>query len=178
LTLPYYEIFGLEPRLTVDAADLQRRFYDLSRTLHPDRFQQKGEAERLQAEERMAVLNDAFRTLRDPVARAEYMLQANGFDVGEQRGKDVPEELLEEVFELNMALEELRGGDASARPQLEAARRKFLAMREEADARLAELSAHYDGGGGPAVLPEIRALLNRRRYIRNLVRDVEKELAS
>ncbi len=56
------------------------------------------------------MLNDAYRTLRDPVARAEYLLKEEGFEIGEQRRKNVPPELLEEVFELNMALEELRDG--------------------------------------------------------------------
>ena len=60
------------------------------------------------------MLNDAFRTLRDPVSRAEYFLRESGLELS----KDAPPELLEEVFELNMALEELRGGDESARPQL------------------------------------------------------------
>ena len=52
----------------------------------------------------------------------------NGFDIGEQKSANVPAELLEEVFELNMALEELRSGDEEARPQLESAQRKFAAM--------------------------------------------------
>ena len=67
------------------------------------------------------MLNDAFRTLRDPIPRAEYFLKQRGIELS----KDVPPELLEEVFELNMALEELRGGDESARPQLDAARERF-----------------------------------------------------
>ena len=64
----------------------------------------------------------------DPVERAEYLLTLEGFDIGEQRSKDVPPELLEEVFELNMALEEMRGGDDSARPQLEQAEKNFASM--------------------------------------------------
>lgn len=174
----YYEIFGLEPRLRLDADDLQRRFYELSRRFHPDRFQMKSAGERQQSLDSTALLNDAFRTLRDPVSRAEYVLQASGFNIGEQRSKDVPEELLEEVFELNMTLEELRGGDQQARPQLEQARGKFLAMRDASDVRLAELAARWDSTGDRGVLAEIRALLNRRRYIRNLVNEVEKALAA
>ena len=64
-------------------------------------------------------------TLKDPIKRAQYLLKLEGFDIGEQRSKDVPPELLEEVFELNMALEEMRGGDDSARPQLEQAEQEF-----------------------------------------------------
>jgi molecular chaperone HscB len=88
----------------------------------------------------------------------------------------VPPELLEEVFELNMALEELRGGDDSARGALEDARNKFTGMRDGIDRELAEQFRKYDATRDRNVLGEIRGILNRRRYIRNLVNEVEKEL--
>ena len=173
----YYQALGLEPKLSLDPADLQKRFYSRSRELHPDRFMLRPAAEREASEQASALLNDAYRTLREPVSRAEYVLTQNGFDIGEQRSKDVPAELLEEVFELNMALVELRGGDEEARPQLVEARERFIAMREDIDAGLGKLFERHDAGGGRETLTEIRAVLNRRRYIRNLVNEVEKELA-
>ena len=103
-----FEAFGLEPALSLDADDLKKRFYERSRQWHPDRFSRASAAEQEKALEMTAVLNDAFRTLRDPVARAEYFLKENGIELS----KEAPPELLEEVFELNMALEELRDGDA------------------------------------------------------------------
>ena len=84
-----------------------------------------------------SALNDAYRTLKDPIKRAQYLLGLEGFDIGEQRSKDVPPELLEEVFELNMALEEMRGGDDSARPQLEEAEKNFTGMLAETGRRTA-----------------------------------------
>lgn len=174
----YYSLFGLESKLTLDSADLEKRFYALSRRLHPDLFTRKSERERQYSLEATAVLNDAYRTLRDPVRRAEYVLKQNGFDIGEQRTKDVPPELLEEVFELNMTLEELREGDAAARPQLESARQKFLALRGETDRQLADLFVRADTGATQQTLAEIRGVLNRRRYVSNLVKEVEKELTA
>ncbi len=174
----YFRILGLEPRLGLDAGELQKRFYELSRLLHPDRFQRSSERERRYSLEATAVLNDAYRTLREPVARAEYVLKRNGLEIGVERSRNVPAELLEEVFELNMALEELRGGERQARPQLEQARGKFLTLREQADARLGELFGRWDAAPDAAVLEEIRGVLNRRRYIRNLVAEVDKELAA
>ncbi len=159
----YYEALGLEPKLALDADDLRKRFYERSRVTHPDLV---GSA----AEDRMAQLNDAFRTLRNPVARAEYFLSERGI----QLSKDVPPELLEEVFELNMALEEIRGGDDSARPQLDSARERFAAMQAEIDSDLAALFVRQDSEGD--ALDAIAANLNRRRYISNLLRDVDKEL--
>jgi molecular chaperone HscB len=165
--MKFYEALGLEPSLAVEPDDLKKRFYERSREWHPDRFSRATPAEQQKALDMTALLNDAFRTLRDPVKRAEYFLQENGVELS----KEVPPELLEEVFELNMALEELRGGDVSARPQLEAARDKFAAMRAEIDSDLVA-----QGILSPVKLETVRSLLNRRRYISNLLREVEKEL--
>lgn len=172
----YYRFFGLERKLHLDAGDLQQRFYRMSRLLHPDRYLRRTQTERQYSLEATAILNDAFRVLRDPVARAEYVLKDLGFSGGEQRSKDVPPELLEEVFELNMALEELRGGDASLRPQLEEARTRFLALQASIDEELDRLFRLHDATGERDLLARIRSALDRRRYIQNLVREVEKEL--
>ena len=169
----YFDFFGLNRNLTIDTNGLQKRFYELSRQWHPDRFSRKSAEEQAQALEATATLNDGYRILRDPVKRAEYLLTEEGFPVGEQRSKDVPAELLEEVFELNMMLEELRSGDDSARPQLEKARQSFLELKGGVDRDLEGLFAKYDASEAQSetakqALHEIRGLLNRRRYIENL----------
>src|SRR6476620_9641288 len=172
----YYDFFDLEHRLDLDLPDLEQRFYRLSRQFHPDRYTLKSAEEQQFELDSSAILNAAYRTLREPLARAEYLLKENGFDIGEQGSKNVPPELLEEVFELNMALEELRGGDESARQSLEDARSKFTGMRDAIDRELAEKFREYDESRAHGVLETIRGILNRRRYIRNLVNEVEKEL--
>jgi molecular chaperone HscB len=172
----FYEFLGLQPALQLDTALLQDSFYQLSRRLHPDRYSRKSEQERNYSLEATAILNDAYRTLRDPVSRAEYLLKRNGFDIGEQRTRDVPAELLEEVFELNMALEEVRHGDDSVKPRLSRERDRFLGLLAQVDAALESAFERYDTGGGRETLAGIRALLNRRRYITNLVDEVEKAL--
>src|SRR5256712_2918573 len=155
----YYDFFGLEHRLALDPRDLEKRFYSLSRKFHPDLYTLKSPEEQQYALEATAILNDAYRTLRDPLTRAEYLLKENGFDIGEQGSKNVPPELLEEVFELNMALEELRGGDQSARPALDAARNKFVGMRDAIDAELAGKFTEYDRTRDRNTLAEIRGML-------------------
>lgn len=177
-TPDYYKFLGLERKLNLDGAELQKRFYELSRKVHPDRYHSGASAkERLYSLEASAILNDAYRVLKDPVSRAEYILKDEGFDIGEQKSKNAPPELLEEVFELNMALEELRRGDASARAQIEEAYRQFLAMRDRIDVEIQQLFEEYDRTEDRSVLSMLRAVLNRRRYIRNLLDEVEKELA-
>ena len=173
----YYELFGIPRSLNLSLGDLQKRFYELSRELHPDKFVHKPHAERQRALDLSSTLNDAYRTLRDPIKRAQYLLALEGFDIGEQRSKDVPPELLEEVFELNMALEEVRSGDESARPQLEEAEANFTQMMSEIDQQLAGLFAKYDATHSRETLGEIRGVLNRRKYIQNLVNEVHTQPA-
>jgi molecular chaperone HscB len=173
----YYELLGITRSLNLSLNELQKRYYELSRQLHPDRFMQKPEAEQQRALDLSSALNDAYRTLKDRVKRAQYMLSLEGFDIGEQRSKDVPPELLEEVFELNMALEEMRSGDDSARPQLEAAEKTFTGMLAGVDEQLEALFEKYDQSRNRDVLTEIRGVLNRRKYILNLVGEVQKTLA-
>lgn len=166
----YYEALGLEPRLTLNAADLQRRFYERSRQWHPDRFSTKSPDEQAKSLEMTAVLNDAFRTLRDPVARAEYVLSENGLEAATQRGKDVPTDLLEEVLELNMALEE---ADHS---QITRSLTQFEEMLAAVDGQLAAQFAAWDAAPSAETLQPVRAALNRRKYIANLVRDAKRAL--
>ncbi len=165
----YFEFFGIPRQLALDAKVLEKRFYALSRQLHPDLFTRKTAREQEYALEASAVLNDAYRTLKDPVSRALYLLKQEGFDIAGQGTKDVPPELLEEVFELNMALEELRDGDEDARAQLEAARHRFETMRDESDNAMIREFAEWDERHERVTLDEIRARLNRRKYIANLI---------
>jgi molecular chaperone HscB len=159
----YFEFFDLPHNLAIDLKDLEKRFYALSRELHPDRFARRSEAEREKALEDSATLNDAYRTLRDPIARALYLLKGEGFDIGEQGSKDVPPELLEEMFELNMAIEE---ADA---PQLDVSLQRFEKMRDALDSELQAKFDEWDSSHTREALSAIRGVLNRRKYITNLI---------
>src|SRR5580692_2864134 len=114
----YFQLLGLQRGFQVDLDALEREFHRLSRKVHPDRFARAGENERQWSLADTALLNDAYRTLKDPIYRTEYLLKLEGAEIGEEHaGKDrkgqadpsrVPADLLEEVFELNMQLEEMR----------------------------------------------------------------------
>jgi molecular chaperone HscB len=173
----YYALLGIPKSLNLSVDSLQERYYELSRELHPDRFMRKPAEEQQRALEMSSALNDAYRTLKDPLKRAMYVLGQEGFDIGEQRSKDVPSELLEEVFELSMALEEMRSGDDSARPQLEQAEKNFTHMLAEVDEQIQALFAQYDANQSRDTLTQLRTTLNRRKYIQNLVGEVERTLS-
>ncbi len=165
----FFAFFDMPLVLAIDVKDLEKRFYALSRQLHPDLFSRKPAREQEYALEASAVLNDAYRTLKDPVARALYVLKQEGFDIAEQGTKDVPPELLEEVFDLNMAIEELHDGDEDARSQLASARLRFERMRDEIDSAMQTSFAAWDVAHDRVKLDEIRSQLNRRKYITNLI---------
>jgi len=190
----YFAVFGLKPRLELDLASLEREFHRLSRKLHPDRFGRAGENEKQWSLADTALLNDAYRTLKDPIRRTEYLLKLLGAEIGEEHsGKDrndpsrVPPDLLEEAFDLNMQLEEMRMarkmGDADPELQssLEQAKRKFDGLLGEVDRDLrSEWKAWDEGDAGSraAAQKSMVALLDRRRYIGNLVRDVNEVLGA
>jgi len=176
--MDFYRVLGIAPKLQLNLNELQQLFYARSRDLHPDRFARAEASVRDAALNESSLLNDAYRTLRDPRQRAEYFLKHHGFDIGVQGTKDVPPELLEEVFELNMALEELKAGDESARPQLATARDQFSALLAQSDVELDQLFDSHDAAPGEPLLKQIRSLLNRRRYIQNLLRDVNGYLSN
>jgi molecular chaperone HscB len=190
----YFQVYGLERRLHLDAAALEREFHRLSRKLHPDRFARATEQEQQWSLAATALLNDAYRTLRDPIQRTEYLLKLEGLEIGEEhagKGKAAnrqpPADLLEEVFELNMQLEEMRMNrkmgedDPSLQADLVAARGKFEALLAEVDGDLAARGAEWDAGDAAVrdkASKAMAALLDRRRYLRNLVRDVNEVLAA
>jgi molecular chaperone HscB len=188
----YFAFFGLPQKLTIEPASLEGQFHMLSWKLHPDNFVRASEFERNLSLERSSQLNDAYRTLREPIARVEYLLEHLGVRKEGTTKQQAPPELLEEVFELNESLDELRsvraaGGDVAAlQGRLEAAQRNFQEDLDDVDAGLAALGREWDAAadfGGDeskkqALLARMNEVLNRRAYIRNLVGGVQKELGS
>src|SRR6195952_3554107 len=150
----YFTQFSLPEHLHIDLPLLEKAFYAHSRKLHPDRFAAKPQAEQDAALAASSSLNDAYRTLRDPIARTEYLLSLEGVQMEEQsraatdaakatgteKKQVAPPDLLEEAFELNMQLEEMRmDPDPNTRRDLEAARDKFAAMLADSQQQLEAL---------------------------------------
>jgi molecular chaperone HscB len=190
----YFSVFGLEKRLNLDLAALEHEFHRLSRKVHPDHFARALDNERQWSLADTALLNDAYRTLKDPLHRTEYLLKLEGAEIGEEfSGKDrkdpsrVPADLLEEVFELNMQLEEMRMArkmgetDPELQAGLEQAKRKFVVLLEDVDQDLRKQWQVWDDGDAATRKKADKtmvALLDRRRYLSNLVRDVTETLGA
>jgi molecular chaperone HscB len=191
----YFAVFSLPRKLWIEMSALEQKFLHLSWKLHPDNFVNASEAEREASLRRSSELNDAYRTLRDPVDRVEYLLGIERARREGEQKQQAPPELLEEVFELNESLDELReakadGGDlAGLKGRLESAGRGFQQKLVEVDQELFATAKEWDASvdaevaGEPtafavreSVKARLNALLNRRSYIRNLVANVQKEL--
>ncbi|MGD0519687.1 MAG: Fe-S protein assembly co-chaperone HscB [Terracidiphilus sp.] len=203
----FFQVFGLQRRFAIDLSALEHEFHRLSRKVHPDRFARAGENERQWSLADTALLNDAYRTLKDSLHRTEYLLKLEGAEIGpdlspesaaparrgEADGKDrkdpsrVPADLLEEVFDLNIQLEEMRMArktgeeEPELQASLEQAKRKFDGLLDEVDQDLRVQWQAWDEGDAAARHAAQRtmvALLHRRRYLSNLVRDVTETLGA
>jgi molecular chaperone HscB len=187
--MDYFAFFGLPRKLTIEPAALEGQFHMLSWKLHPDNFVNAKERERKLSLEKSSQLNDAYRVLRDPVARVEYLLEIEGARKEGEHKQQAPPELLEEVFEMNESLDESRearssGGDLEElKARLESAEKNFQAKLIEVDAELQAAAREWDAAltGDAAkrkiIMTRLNELLNRRSYIRNLVTNVTKELS-
>jgi molecular chaperone HscB len=201
----YFAFFGLPQKLNLDVATLEREFYKLSRKFHPDLYAREGKQKQAWSMEQTSLLNDAYRALKDPIRRTEYLLHLQGVELEEQsktateaarasgniKKQVVPPDLLEEVFELNMQLEELRMNkkmgedDPALVKELEAQR---VSLENKHETLLDELKTYWNDWDELAtssseedrikVRDKMVDLLNRRNYIRNLVRDVNEVLES
>ena len=192
----YFAFLGVPRKLNLDAQDLEQRFRALSRQFHPDYFYNASPAERRASLERSSYLNDAYRTLRDPVRRVEYLLtlERGGVHGTPAAGTPAkaPAALLEEVFALNEELDEVRALRASGaaeeewKGRLAKARRPIEAKRADHEAQLQELAAKWDalverGAKEPdrrATLDAIHERFLERNYINNLLGGIEREITS
>src|ERR1700731_3399525 len=160
LPVNYFSFFGLPRKLNLDVAHLERDFYELSRKLHPDLNARADKREQEWSLEQSSLLNDAYRTLKDPIKRTQYLLRLEGVELEEQsktgtekaratgeiKKHVVPPDLLEEVFELNMQLEELRmqkklGEDDPS--LIEEVGKQKLELEEKHEALLNELKSRW-----------------------------------
>jgi molecular chaperone HscB len=192
--LDYFTCLGFPRRLTIDQSALETKFYELSRVFHPDFYQNKSAEERAISLDNSALLNTAYRTLRDPIQRAEYLL-----DLEAGSAKDIrtspPADLLEEIIELQEILDEYRTTDRTSdmepklRAQLQSARAALEQRQRDMETQLQRLSTQWDAlqDRGEAtdqarkeretILKQMREILSNRTYVRNIVNDLVATIA-
>ena len=191
--LDYFTCLGLPRRLKIDPADLEKTFYELSRTFHPDFFQTKTDSEQAISLGNSALLNTAYRTLKDPVHRAEYLLRLEAGSAKDIRNSP-PADLFEEILALQDDLEAFRAASSieSSPETLEPLRNKLVTDRDtleqrqrDMERRLFEIFEAWDTlqdqceaptadsrKKRETLLKDMREILSNRTYVRNIVDDL------
>jgi molecular chaperone HscB len=187
--LDYFTCLGFPRRLTIDQRQLETKFYELSRAFHPDFFQNKSPEEQTISLGNSAMLNTAYRTLRDPIQRAEYLLDLEAGSVKNIRTSP-PADLFEEILELQDTLDEYRAADrasgaaATLFAKLQAERTMLERRQQDMEAALQQLFTQWDAlqDRGEAtdqaraerdrILKHMRASLSNRTYVKNIVNDL------
>ena len=175
----YFDVFGLPKLLNIDLKALVRTFHELSRKHHPDYFTTAAPEERQKALHMTAALNDAYRTLRHPVRRVEYLVTLEGF---KPDGSKVPRSFLMEVFEINEQLEDVKAGRATPE-QVAALRREIEGRAAHFESQMEAAALDWDKLAASCApetqlrqqLTKLTEILSESSYIRNLERDLEEK---
>lgn len=175
----HWGVLGLPRRLILEGADLERRFHGLNRRFHPDYFRLRPPGEQAISLENSAAVNAAYRTLRDPVSRVEYLLELEGMALGTAGQARPPADLFEEIMELQEARQELEAATPDQAPEmrarLEAARSELETRRARTESDLVTLFPAWDAasdGDRRQLLGEMRDILATRAYLRTILRDL------
>jgi len=128
----HFELFGLTPSYALDTGTLDSAYRDIQATVHPDKFAHAGDAERRASMQMTTRVNEAYRTLKDPLRRAIHLLELNGIDVAFETDTAMPKEFLMEQMALREQLEEARSPAA-----LDGLNKKLLEQKQQIQKRLA-----------------------------------------
>lgn len=192
--LDYFTCLGFPRRLTIDQNALEAKFYELSRAFHPDFYQNKSAEEQAISLDNSALLNTAYRTLRDPIQRAEYLLDLEAGAAKEIRTSP-PADLFEEIIALQEVLDEYRATNRASeaepklRAMLQSERTALERRQQDMEAQLRQLFTEWDTlqDRGEAtdraraerdhILKQMREILSNRTYVRNIVNDLIATIA-
>ena len=178
----YFEVFGLPRKLRIDPETLQRSFYELSRRHHPDFHQGAGAEAQARTLEASALVNRAYRALRDPLGRVEYLIALEeGRELREETTAKakVPTDLLAEMLEVQEALEEAKASEltekiaARLREERQRLQERYQAEADALVASAPEWDAAIDSGGERrALLERFKQRLAVRAYLRTVIDDL------
>lgn len=162
-----FGLLGLVPRFDIEAAELERAFFDKSKALHPDRFATAPAAERVAALGRSRAVNDAYQLLRREASRAEYLLAREGVVIGDNERID-PVLVMDLLEEREVLAEARQAGNTDELTRLE------NAMLERRRAALAAVRAGF--AVEPHDLAAIKQQLILLRYIERYIEECEHAL--
>lgn len=143
----HFDLFGLAPAYALETEALERSYREIQSRVHPDRFAHAGDAERRASLQWTTRVNEAYRTLRDPVLRAKHLLELHGVDVGFETNTAMPQDFLMQQLEVREALEEAK--DSAALDSLRTTLLEQKAALERQIGDLIDRRKDYAGAAGP-----------------------------
>ena len=185
----YFTCLGFPRRLSIDLKKLEAKFYELSRAFHPDFYQNKSDTEQTISLSNAATLNTAYRTLRDPIKRAEYLLDLEAGAVKEIRSSP-PGDLFEQILELQDTLDEYRAIDKTSetgqqlREKLREEQHTLEQRKRDMETQLQQIFRDWDAlqergeatsqtrADRDRLLKQMREILSNRTYVKNIVNDL------
>jgi molecular chaperone HscB len=164
----HFELFGVPERFAVDADALERSYRALQSEIHPDRFAAAAETERRLALQSSARVNEAYRALRDPVGRAQYLLALHGVDALAEADSALAPEFLEQQLERREAV-----ADAFAARDAPALEQLLAEVRAESAALERRVAALLDG---ESAWDAARARVRELKFLGKLAADIDDML--
>jgi molecular chaperone HscB len=165
-------------RLVIDMPQLEKRFLELSRKYHPDRFASKTPLENQIAHEYSSAVNNAYRTLKEPVSRAKYVVERQLGSI-EEKSAHVPPDMAEFFFEIHDVLDTIResnGNPESAIKEVQKAEQDLREKVRKLEANLQENFVLYDSAPEKKNLEKIKEILSERSYIKSFLRQIDNTL--
>ena len=153
----WFELFGLAPAYALEAESLERSYRDIQSRVHPDRFADAGDAERRASLQWTTRVNEAYRTLKDPVQRGKHLLELHGVDVAFETNTSMPADFLVEQMELRESLEKaVKAKDAAT---LDSLRKGLVEEKRRLERQLGEsIDARKDYRGAAELVRELMFL--------------------
>ena len=144
----HFELFGLAPAYLLEVQALEKAYRDIQSRVHPDRFANAGDAERRASLQWTTRVNEAYRTLKDPVQRGKHVLELHGVDVAFETNTQMPTDFLLQQLELREELESaLDAKDAARLDRLRAGLRGQQQALEREIGEAIDANKDYAGAG-------------------------------
>ncbi len=173
----YYKVLGYDRESPViNLADLEKRFFELSKKFHPDRFASKSALELQISHDRSSAINNAYRMLKDPITRAKYFVEKELGSI-EEKSATVPPDMADLFFEIQDVLDTIRESaghpSESAVKEVEKAETELIQKVNELEKNLESTFSEYDAVPNKKTVENIKQILSERSYIKSFLRQVD-----
>ena len=177
LTQNYFELFSLPQQYALERAELDTRYRDLQRTVHPDRYASASDRERRLSMQQATHINEAYQVLKDPLRRGRYLLELRGHALEDQQTTHQDPEFLMQQIELREALGDIRRQDDPLQA-LDRLSREILAQYQALESELAQVldNSREEIDAALTLVLKMQYFMRLQNEMQELEADLEDEL--